>query len=200
MIGAATFIENQYDTTTAQIEIFRSKWLAIILGLLVINFLGNIRKYKMISQKKWPSLMFHLAFVLIIIGAGVTRYFGYEGMMPIREGATSNIMYSAEPYLSIEVSDPRLPKEDEKNSMGYSKAMLMAETTDNDFNVPFQFEKETIEVIRDCMTSDEYHGYLKGKVLKYFSRYKFKGEPLEDLQKANWYLNRLIKEVSNGTC
>ena len=146
MIGAATFIENQYDTTTAQIEIFRSKWLSIILGLLVINFLGNIRKYKMISQKKWPSLMFHLAFVLIIIGAGVTRYFGYEGMMPIREGATSNIMYSAEPYLSIEVSDPRLPKEDEKNSMGYSKAMLMAETTDNDFNVPFQFEKETIEV------------------------------------------------------
>ena len=48
------------------------------------------------------------------------------------------------------------------------------------------------------MTSDEYHGYLKGNVLKYVSRYKFKGEPLEDLQKASWYLNRLIKEVSNG--
>ena len=59
-------------------------------------------------------------------------------------------------------------------------------------------KKETIEVIRDCMTSDEYHGYLNGNVLKYVSRYKFKGEPLEDLQKANWYLNRLIKEVSNG--
>ena len=48
------------------------------------------------------------------------------------------------------------------------------------------------------MTGDEYHGYLKGNVLKYVSRYKFKGEPLEDLQKANWYLNRLIKEVNNG--
>ena len=60
-------------------------------------------------------------------------------------------------------------------------------------------KKETIEVIRDCMTNDEYHGYLKGNVLKYVSRYKFKGEPLEDLQKANWYLNRLIKEVSNGS-
>ena len=31
-----------------------------------------------------------------------------------------------------------------------------------------------------------------------FARYKFKGEPLEDLQKAQWYLNRLVKEVSNG--
>ena len=59
-------------------------------------------------------------------------------------------------------------------------------------------KKETIDVINDCMTGDEYHGYLKGNVLKYVSRYKFKGEPLEDLQKASWYLNRLIKEVSNG--
>jgi len=59
-------------------------------------------------------------------------------------------------------------------------------------------KKETIDVIRDCMESDEYHGYLKGNVLKYVSRYKCKGEPLEDLQKANWYLNRLLKEVSNG--
>ena len=49
------------------------------------------------------------------------------------------------------------------------------------------------------MTSDEFHGYLKGNIIKYVSRYKFKGEPLEDLQKAQWYLNRLIKEVNNGT-
>ena len=59
-------------------------------------------------------------------------------------------------------------------------------------------KKETIDVIRDCMENDEYHGYLKGNVLKYVSRYKFKGEPLEDLEKAQWYLNRLIKEVKHG--
>ena len=34
------------------------------------------------------------------------------------------------------------------------------------------------------MTDDEYHGYLKGNVLKYVSRYKFKGEPLEDFTKS----------------
>ena len=42
-------------------------------------------------------------------------------------------------------------------------------------------KKETIDVIQDCMTDDEYHGYLKGNVLKYVSRYKFKGEPLQYL-------------------
>ena len=49
------------------------------------------------------------------------------------------------------------------------------------------------------LTGVGFRAALKGNVLKYVSRYKFKGEPLEDLQKANWYLNRLIKEVSNGT-
>lgn len=146
LIAAATFVENQYGTTTARIEIFRSKWLELILVLLVINFLGNIKKYNMISQKKWPSLVFHMAFVIIIFGAGVTRYFGYEGMMPIREGQTSNVMYSSEPYLNIEISNPKLSKEDPNNSLGYSKDMLMAATTDNDFEIPFDFGNEKVEV------------------------------------------------------
>ena len=76
------------------------------------------------------------------------------------------------------------------------------ETTYDNVNAPSHYlhgKKETIDVINDCMTSDEFHGYLKGNILKYVSRYKFKGEPLEDLHKAQWYLNRLVKEVSNGT-
>jgi len=75
------------------------------------------------------------------------------------------------------------------------------ERTHDSVNSPAHYKygkKETIDVIRDCTTSDEYHGYLKGNVLKYVSRYKFKGEPLEDLEKAQWYLNRLVQEVKNG--
>jgi len=75
------------------------------------------------------------------------------------------------------------------------------EVTFDNVNSPSHYKhgkKETIDVIRDCMESDEYHGYLKGNVLKYVSRYKFKGEPLQDLEKAQWYLNRLVKEVKDG--
>ena len=75
------------------------------------------------------------------------------------------------------------------------------EVTFDNVNSPSHYKhgkKETIDVIRDCMESDEYHGYLKGNVLKYVSRYKFKGEPLKDLEKAQWYLNRLVKEVKDG--
>ena len=171
MIGVATFIENKYDTTTAQIEIFRSKWLELILIFLVINFIGNIKKFRMISQKKWPTLLFHLAFVLIIIGAGVTRYFGREGMMLIREGATSNVMYSAEPHLNIEVSDPNSPKDSKLSSLGYSKEMLMAETTNNDFLFPFEFENETIEV--------SYVSYIKNADYKLYQNIRGGTDVLE---------------------
>ena len=86
------------------------------------------------------------------------------------------------------------------------KIPMWIRDVDDDFpdnvNAPSHYlhgKKETIDVISDCMTNDEFHGYLKGNILKYVARYKFKGEPLEDLQKASWYLNRLIKEVNNGS-
>lgn len=59
-----------------------------------------------------------------------------------------------------------------------------------------QGSRETIEVIRDYMTNDEFCGYLKGNIIKYVGRFKFKGQPLQDLQKGQWYLNKLIQEVS----
>jgi hypothetical protein len=40
--------------------------------------------------------------------------------------------------------------------------------------------------------------YMQGNVIKYVTRYKMKNG-LEDLKKAQWYLNRLIQEVSNGS-
>ena len=93
-------------------------------------------------------------------------------------------------------------KKDHGHDISYENEISVAETLYDNVNAPAHYlhgKKETIDVITDCMTNDEFHGYLKGNILKYVSRYKFKGEPLEDLQKAHWYLSRLIKEVSNGT-
>tara|TARA_R100000234_G_C4981143_1_gene170947 strand:- start:993 stop:1220 length:228 start_codon:yes stop_codon:yes gene_type:complete len=58
-----------------------------------------------------------------------------------------------------------------------------------------QGKRETIEVIQDYMTKDEFVGYLKGNIIKYVGRFKFKGNPLQDLKKSQWYLNKLIQEV-----
>ncbi len=52
---------------------------------------------------------------------------------------------------------------------------------------------ECIDYIKDSMSLEEYRGYLRGNVIKYQHRHKYKGKELEDLQKAQWYLNKLIE-------
>lgn len=50
---------------------------------------------------------------------------------------------------------------------------------------------ECIDAIESSMTSEAFAGFLKGNVQKYMWRYENKGG-VESLQKAQWYLNRLI--------
>jgi aspartyl/asparaginyl beta-hydroxylase (cupin superfamily) len=51
---------------------------------------------------------------------------------------------------------------------------------------------ETIEVIRNELTSDEFRGYLKGQIFKYLARHRQKNG-IEDLKKAQWYMNYLVQ-------
>ena len=71
------------------------------------------------------------------------------------------------------------------------------DTTDN-VNHPAHYTQggiECIEAIEASMSKEEFMGYLKGCVEKYVWRYKHKNNPVEDLQKANWYLIRLKEFV-----
>ena len=54
---------------------------------------------------------------------------------------------------------------------------------------------ECIEAIQASMTAGEYEGFLKGQVIKYVWRYRNKWNPIEDLKKARFYLDRLIKQT-----
>jgi hypothetical protein len=57
-------------------------------------------------------------------------------------------------------------------------------------------EIECINAIKASMSTIEFKGYLKGNVQKYLWRYD-KKNGLEDLQKAQWYLNKLVSEISS---
>jgi cytochrome c-type biogenesis protein CcsB len=103
-IGVATFVENDFGTSSAQKVIFKSRWFELLLILFGITIIVNIFRFRMIQQKKWAILAFHSAIIIILIGAGVTRYFGSEGMMHIREESTSNTFLSTETYLIFEAA------------------------------------------------------------------------------------------------
>jgi len=93
-------------------------------------------------------------------------------------------VYSLEP----ETND----KNTSDNSLGRSYADLINTMVEhpphyNNGNV------ECIEAIEAMLTPDEFIGYLRGNSLKYRWRFRYKSKPIEDLRKARWYEERLLK-------
>ena len=62
-------------------------------------------------------------------------------------------------------------------------------------NSPPHYNKsgiECIDAIR-AATDSGFEYYLQGVIIKYLWRYRYKGKPVEDLRKAEWYLQKLIE-------
>jgi|TARA_E500000331_G_C16685378_1_gene467280 hypothetical protein len=64
-------------------------------------------------------------------------------------------------------------------------------------NSPPHYNQTGIECIHaiSAATDNGFKYYLQGNIMKYLWRFDYKDKPLEDLQKAQWYLEKLIEEV-----
>lgn len=100
-MAVATFIENDFGTLAARELIYDAFWFEVLLALFCINLIGVIFQKKLIQRKKYGAFLFHLAMIIILIGSGITRFFGYEGTMFIREGETTDFIYSEKPYIQL---------------------------------------------------------------------------------------------------
>ena len=99
--GLATFLENFYDTQTARVLVYEALWYECVMFACTICLAISIVKTKM--YKKFGAFLIHLAFIVIFIGAALTRYFGEEGVMHLRTLQSSNVMQSVKPYLRVEM-------------------------------------------------------------------------------------------------
>ena len=142
-MATGTFIESKYNTDTARIWIYNSWWFEAIMLFFVINFIGNIKRYQLYKKEKWATLLLHLSFIFIISGAFITRYISYEGMMPIREGATSNQFYSDKNYLTVFVDGIH---EGKMMRRAFEKPLLLSPVTNNHFSIDDKFDKIPFEV------------------------------------------------------
>lgn len=134
-IAVATFVEDRHDTVTAQVYIYNAWWFELILGLMALNFLGNLRRYHFFTPGKLGGFLFHMGFVVLIAGAAITRYFGFEGSMHIREGESTNVITSEDPYLQVLVKGPSGEyKQDHK--------LLLTAWGDNSFSYKINTGKE----------------------------------------------------------
>jgi hypothetical protein len=51
---------------------------------------------------------------------------------------------------------------------------------------------ECIEYIKERLTPEEFKGYCHGNLIKYQHRHNYKGKPVEDMEKAKYYLEKML--------
>ena len=138
-LAFATFVENSYGVEAARTLVYNSWWLELILLLLSVNMLSNFIKYKMYRLQKLPMGIFHISFILIILGAGVTRYIGKEGVMHIREGESANTIVSADSKFNI-IADFQGVQQ------GFSKPASVASLSASKFSDAIKIGGKSIEI------------------------------------------------------
>ena len=150
-VGYGTIVENDFGTMTAKAEIYNARWFEVLLGLLALNLALNIRKYKMYTIKKAPIFLFHIGFLVILLGAAVTRYAGYEGTMHIREGESSSTLVSSQAYYIVNASSGEA-------KVSYDEPILLSKRRENSVGASLkvgdkQVDVELVEYIPDAMES-----------------------------------------------
>ncbi len=98
--GVATFIENDFGVEASWSAVYTTKWFEFIQVVLALAIIFNIFKYNLLRYEKIPSLVFHLGFVVVLLGSAITRYYGYEGSMHIREGRSEDRLISSDVFIT----------------------------------------------------------------------------------------------------
>ena len=86
----------------------------------------------------------------------------------------------------------------EQESMASMQGAANAAWAQDMVNSPPHYNQagvECIEAIR-AATDEGYQYYLQGNIIKYLWRYRYKNG-VQDLEKAKWYLDKLIEEIND---
>ncbi len=147
-MAIGTFMDAGQDTSPTPLTrnlIYNAWWFEGIMLLFVINFIGNIFKYNLFNKRKWPVLLLHLSWIFILVGAFVTRYISYEGVMSIREGATESSFLSEKTYLTFYIDgdykvNGQLMRRVEEDAVDFSPRL------DNKYELNTTYNKTPISI------------------------------------------------------
>jgi cytochrome c-type biogenesis protein CcsB len=128
-MAVATFLENDFGSPVAYNMVYDTRWFELILLLLATNLIGQLIIYKLFRRAKLTTALFHLSFLLLILGAGITRYYGWEGTMYIREGEEQQECYSSDKYIICSVKES-----DGKISSGYTDRYSLTSVSADEYN------------------------------------------------------------------
>ena len=201
-MGVATFIENSYDTITAKILIYNALWFEVLMILMIVNFIGSIQRYHLLTWKKIPGFIFHFAFVVIIIGAGVTRYIGFEGMMHYysQEKGVATVHQDEKmreitgmdvpTYWAFVLNDVKAVIEDSFNTTGKFGNLTTTEWVDEimEFIDRNRFRNITSNIYRSIgIANDDYRTFAKGRPFNYVRIYNPTGGIRQEFKDNLYY-------------
>jgi cytochrome c-type biogenesis protein CcsB len=156
-MAAGTFLDIGYQNAPSEytrVLIYNAWWFEAIMLIFVINFVGNIFRFKLYKKDKWTTLLLHLSFILILLGAFVTRYIGYEGVMHIREGETENKILTQDTYLTAFIDgDYEIDGVPQRRRVT-PKKLLLSERLNNDFTISTDYNEQEVTI--------DYKNYIKG--------------------------------------
>ena len=104
LCAAATFIENEWGTASAWRLVYEARYFQVLAIGLAAALVLDLLLFRVWRRSNWPVGLFHLAFLLILIGYGLTQSIGIEGTMALREGETSNKFVSNRPVFWWQVA------------------------------------------------------------------------------------------------
>ena len=104
VLGFATFVESWYGADAAKALVYGTAWFELLLLFLSVSMAVVYVRRKLYKKEKMTIGLFHLAFIVMILGAGVTRYFGEEGVIHIREGESSSELITTDQYFHMLLS------------------------------------------------------------------------------------------------
>ena len=171
-MAVGTFMDQGQSTSPTPYSrtlIYNARWFEAIMGVFIINFAGNIFRYRLLRKEKWATLTLHLSFIFILLGAFITRYHGFEGMMAIREGATENTFLSQKTYLTTYIDgdfeiNGQLVRRVEEQEVDFSPRLTNKHTLNTSYNTS-EVSVKLVDFIEgaeeDIIPSDDGEYYLK---------------------------------------
>jgi len=137
--GVATFVENDFGVETSWALIYTSWWFELLQVALGTVLIYNMIRFKIYTLDKLPSFLFHTSFIIILIGSGVTRYFGFEGTLHVRNGMEENNVLSSNAFIQASALKDGKP-------YSYSKPQLISHIGGNNFSFSFDVGGDKADV------------------------------------------------------
>lgn len=148
-MAAGTFLDSSSQTPPTPFTrelIYNAWWFEAIMAIFIINFIGNIFRYNLHKRKMWASLMLHLSLVLVIFGAFVTRYIGFEGVMHIREGQTENSILSEDTYLDVFIDGDYMLDGVAQRRKLKPKKLRLSDRLNNNFKIKTDYKGQPVTI------------------------------------------------------